>query len=58
MVMLPVEGRENGHVTEVTNKRENGHVTEVVTLMKGEWSYYRCGHFNGGRVVMLGRWSV
>ena len=49
MVMLrrlPVEGRENGHVT------------EVVTLMEGEWSYYRGGHFNGGRMVMLERWSV
>ena len=56
MVMLqrlPVEGRENDHVTEVTNGRENGHVTEMVTLMEGKWSYYRGGHFNGGRMVML-----
>ena len=52
--------------------RENSHLTEVVTLMDGEWSYYRCGHFNGrkengfftevaclmaGRFVMLERWS-
>ena len=38
--------------------RENGHVTEVVSLMEGEWSYYRSGHFNGGRKVMLWRWPV
>ena len=37
------------------NGRENGHVTEVVTLMEREWS---CGQFNGGRMVMLRRWSV
>ena len=49
MVMLrrlPVEGRKNGHVT------------EVVVLMEGEWSYYRGGHFNGGRMVILRRWSL
>ena len=33
------------------------------TLMEGEWSYYRGGQFkggriNGGRMVMLQRWSV
>ena len=33
--------------------RENGHVTEVVSLMEGEWSCYRSGQFNGGRMVML-----
>ena len=37
---------------------DNGHVTEAVTLMKGEWSYYRNRHFNGGRMVMLRRWPV
>ena len=48
--------------------REN-HVTEVASLMEGEWSCYRGGHFNGGRMitlevanggkmVMLRRWSV
>ena len=37
---------------------ENGHVTEVVTLMEGEWSCYRGGHLNGGRMVMLQRWSL
>ena len=31
----------------------NSHVTEVVTLMEGEWSCYRGGQFNGGRMVML-----
>ena len=38
--------------------KENGHVTEVVTLMEGEWSCYRSGHVNGGRMVMLWRWPV
>ena len=33
-------------------------VTEVVSLMEGEWSCYRGGHFNGGRMVMLQRWPV
>ena len=32
--------------------KENGHVTEVVTLMEGEWSCYRSGHFNGAIVVV------
>ena len=27
------------------------------TLIKGEWSHYRSGHFNGGKMVMLQRWS-
>ena len=31
---------------------------EVVNLMEGEWSCYRGGQFNGGRMVMLQRWSV
>ena len=26
-----------------------------LTLMEGEWSCYRCGQFNGGRMVMLQR---
>ena len=50
---------------------ENGHVTEIVSLMEGEWSCYRGGHFNGrsmscygggqfngDRMVMLQRWPV
>ena len=24
----------------------------------GEWSCFRGGHFNGGRMVILQRWSV
>ena len=64
------KGRDNGHITEVASlkKREwscyGGHfngrenVTEVVTLMEEEWSCYRGGQFNGGRKVMLQRWSV
>ena len=38
--------------------RENGYVTEVVSLKEGEWSCYRGGHFNGGRLVMLWRGPV
>ena len=41
----------------VTLWRENGHVTEL-SLMEGEWSCYRGGQFNGGRMVMLQRWSL
>ena len=26
--------------------------------MEGEWSCYRGGQFNGGRMVMLQKWSV
>ena len=49
---------------------ENGYVTEVVSLMEGEWSCYRGGHkwienghvtevvTNGGRMIILRRWSV
>ena len=53
--------RENGHVTEdVTRWRENGHVRRsvVVSLMEGEWSCYRGGQFNGGRIIMLQRWPL
>ena len=44
---------ENGHVTEVASN--NGHFTVVVSLMEGEWSCYRSGKFNGGRMVLLQR---
>ena len=30
-------------------------VTEVASLNEGEWSFYRGGQFNGGRMVMLQR---
>ena len=36
--------------------RENGHFTEC--SMEGEWSSYRGGHFDGGRMIMLQRWPV
>ena len=36
---------------------KNGNVTEVVSLMEREWSCYRGGQFNGGRMIML-IWSV
>ena len=33
-------------------------VIEVACLMEGEWSCYGGGQFNGGRMIMLERWSV
>ena len=27
-------------------------------FMEGEWSCFRGGHFNGGRMVMLQKWSL
>ena len=33
-------------------------VTEVASLNEGEWSFYRGGQCNGGKMVMLKRWSV
>ena len=36
----------------------NIHVTEVASLKEGEWSCYRGGKFNKGRMIMLARWSV
>ena len=48
----------SGHVTEVARLRENGHVTEVVTLIEGQWPWYRGDHFNEGRMVILQRWPV
>ena len=38
--------------------KENVHVIVVVSLMEGEWSCYRGGHFNGERMVTLWRWPV
>ena len=32
--------------------RENVHVMVVVSSMEAEWSCYKGGHFNGGRMVM------
>ena len=32
-------------------------LTELASLM-GEWSCYGGGQFNGGRMVMLQRWSL
>ena len=46
----------NGHITEVVSLMEGK--LPCYSLMEGEWSYYTYGHFNGGRVVMLGRWLV
>ena len=33
-------------------------VTEVASLKEGEWSCYRSGQFNTGKMVMLQRWPV
>ena len=32
--------------------------TEVASVMEGELSCYGGGHFNGGRMVMLQKWSL
>ena len=42
----------------ITLWRENGQVTEVASLFEGEWSCYRGGQLNGGRIVILQRWPV
>ena len=33
-------------------------VIEVACLMEGDWSCYRGGQFNGGRIIMLQRWPL
>ena len=45
-------------VSLMPQRMENGHVTEVDNFIKGEWSCYIGGQFNGGSMVMLQRWSV
>ena len=46
-------------VTEVLILIEGGKVMlQRVTLMEREYPHYRSGHFNGGKMVMLLRWSV
>ena len=47
---------ENGHVTEVASLMEGE--LPYYSLMEGEWLCYRGGHFNGGRMVMLQKWSL
>ena len=70
MVMLHFNGSQNGHVNEVVfnggsmvsiGGQYNGGrmlLTEVESLNEGEWSFYRGDQLNGGRMVMLKRWSV
>ena len=56
MVMLrrwSVQWRENDHVREAASLTGR----ECPCLKEEEWSY-RGGQFNGGRMVMLWRWSV
>ena len=36
----------------------NGYLTEVASVMEGELSCYREGHFNGRRMVMLQKCPV
>ena len=51
--------RENDHVTEIASlMEENGHVTGAASLMEREWLCYGGGQFNGGRMVMLQKWSL
>ena len=45
-------------IEQVCQRRENDHVTEIAILMGGEWSCYGGGQFNGGRMVMLQKWSL
>ena len=33
-------------------------VKEMASFKEGEWSSYRGGHFNEGRMVMSWRWPV
>ena len=33
-------------------------LTDLASSNEGEWLCYRGGHFNGGRMVMLQRWTV
>ena len=40
------------------SRRENDHVTEITSLMEGEWSCHGGDQFNGGRMVMLQKWSL
>ena len=40
------------------SRRENDHVTEIASLMEGEWSCHGGDQFNGGRMVMLQKWSL
>ena len=62
MVMLwrwPVQTRENGYVTEVvTLMEEKSSSFRGGQFKEGEWSYYNGGQFNGGRMIMLQRWSL
>ena len=46
----------NGHVTEVASLMEKE--LPYYSLMEGEWLCYGGGHFNGGRMVMLQKWSL
>ena len=38
-------------------RREKGHVRWLV-LLEGEWLCYGGGRFNGGRMVILQKWSL
>ena len=60
MFMLPrwtVQKKENCYGSGQF-KRRRMVVTEVVSLIEGERSRYRGGHFNGGRMVTLQKWSL
>ena len=63
----PVYLKQNGHVTQVVSLNggrivilqmwpvDGGRMVMLQrwSLMEGEWSFYRGGQFNGGRMVML-----
>ena len=50
--------RGNGHVTVVVTNGGRMVLTEVVSLVEGVWLCYRGCRFNGGRMVMLEKWSL
>ena len=57
MVMLqrlPVQWRENGHVTEAVTNRGKMVMLQKKSLMEGEWSCYTGGKFNGEWICYRG----
>ena len=51
-----VSWRENGYVTEVVTNGVRMVMLQKWSPREGEWSCYRGGQFNGGRMVMFQRW--
>ena len=45
-------------MSQVVTLKEGGSCYGGGQLMEGQWSCYREGHFNEGRMVMLQKWSL